>query len=448
MLLAGGVLALALLVAWSCRTTRTSFVPMHASEGTVEISSAEGVGSRPEPMIRVRIARQTKESELAGRGPWLVAVAGSRSGEVMTGPVKVSASKGGIRLTDARGRVRGFGPGTVVYAGPVVGPNDEPGQEIVSVGRTRYPGTLRYHPRPDEGDEVFDVVNVVEIERYIPGVIAKELFPHWSETAFMAQSVAARTFALQRRESARNSDRWYDVDDSQSDQVYAGLTGLRVAIRAAEQTRGVVLTEGGSLSGAYYSSTCGGKPVSAEEVWPSNIPVIRKVGLGEAESSVEATLQKRDVLCESAPLYEWEVARRTSDLSKRIKSWGKKHNNEAGRLGTLRSVEIEQRSPNGRSLIVKLTDTSGRSANLTTEHFRAACNSSQSGVPDVPRVAQVYSGDVSVDVGRRVTRIAGYGSGHGVGMCQYCAEAMAQRGDDWRLLLSTFYPESKLVRIY
>ena len=75
---------------------------MHASEGTVEISSAEGVGSRPEPMIRVRIARQTKESELAGRGPWLVAVAGSRSGEVMTGPVKVSASKGGItQLTRA-----------------------------------------------------------------------------------------------------------------------------------------------------------------------------------------------------------------------------------------------------------------------------------------------------------------------------------------------------------
>lgn len=445
-LLAGGVLALALLVAWSCKTTRTGFVPANHVTNSIEISSVDGVGSRPEPMIRVRIANQTKEIELAGKGPWLVAVAGARSGEVMNGPVTINASSGGIRLTDRGGHVRGFGPGTVVYAGPVVGPRAESGQEIVSVGRTRYPGTLRLHPRADAGDDVFDVVNVVELERYIPGVIAKELLPYWDETAFMAQAVAARTFALSRRESARASGRWYDVDDSTSDQVYGGLTGLRVAVRASEATRGVVLTESGRLAGAYYSSTCGGKPALAEEIWPSDTPAIRKVAFN-AEPATQG-IRQRDVLCDSAPLYEWEIARRTGDLSDRIRAWAKANDHDARKLGTLAKIVVAKRSPNGRALAFELTDTAGKTAIMTAERFRNACNSSQRGLSDVSPIAVLYSGDVTVEVGRRATRFKGHGFGHGVGLCQYCAQAMASRGDDWRKLLGAFYPDAELIRIY
>jgi len=445
-LLAGCALALVVLVAWSCKTTRTGFLPAPHAVGSVEISSVEGVGSRPEPMIRVRIENRTKGIELAGRGPWLIAVAGARSGEVMNGPVRIEASQGGIRLTDRSGRVRGFGPGTVVYAGPVVGPSEKPGQEIVAIGRIRYPGTLRLHPRPDAGDDVFDVVNVVEIERYIPGVIAKELLPHWDETAFMAQAVAARTFALSRRERARSTDRWYDVDDTQVDQVYGGLTGLRVAIRAAEATRGVVLTESGGLAGAYYSSTCGGKPALAEEIWPTNTPAIQNVAYSAELPRDEAV--DREILCDSAPLFEWEVARRTADMSHRIKAWAKKNDHGVRRLGTLSKVSVVRRSPNGRSLVFELTDTTGKSATMTAERFRSACNSSQRGVNDVPTIAMLHSGDVSVEVGPRATRIKGHGFGHGVGLCQYCAQAMAKRGDDWRMLIESFYPDAQLIRIY
>jgi stage II sporulation protein D len=445
-LLAGCALALVLLVAWSCKTTRTGFLPMNHTAGSVDISSIEGVGSRPEPMIRVRIANQSKGIELAGRGPWLIAVAGARSGEVLQGPVMIQASKGGIRLTDRGGSVRGFGPETVVYAGPVVGPNEKSGQEIVSVGRTRYPGTLRLHPRPDVGGDVFDVVSVVEIERYIPGVIAKELLPHWDEKAFMAQAVAARTFALSRRESARSSDRWYDVDDSSFDQVYGGLTGLRVAIRAAEATRGVVLTESGRLAGAYYSSTCGGKPALAEQIWPSNIPAIQNVAFNT--EPIPHNTYGRDVLCDSAPLYEWEIARRTGELGDRIRAWAKKNDHEIRKLGTLSDIVVSQKSANGRALIFVLTDTNRRSATITAERLRAACNSSQRGLSDVSSIAMLHSGDVSFDVGKRVTRVKGNGFGHGVGLCQYCAQAMASRGDDWRLLLESFYPDADLIRIY
>lgn len=444
--LTGGMVALALLVAWSCRTTRSTYIPTHTAPGSIEISSVEGAGARPEPMIRVRIERETKETELSGSGPWLIAVSGSHSGEILEGPVRVNASKGGIRLTDARGNVRGFGPGTSVYAGPVTTPNDRPGEEVVSVDRYRYPGTLRLHPRADVGPDVFDVVNVVEIERYVPGVIAKELYPHWSEDAFRAQSVAARTFALDRREDARAAGRWYDVDDSQMDQVYEGLTGLRVAIHAAEATRGIVLTRRGGLAEAFYSSTCGGKPALPEEVWPPSAPTVRNVALTHTHD--EADPASREILCESAPLYHWQVARRTLELSERVRLWGKSRSHPAARLGLLTKVEVVQRSETGRSLMLELTDVRGERITMTAEHFRAACNSSQPGLPEVTRAARIHSGDVTVEIGQSITRLTGFGSGHGVGMCQYCAEGMAQRGDDWRTLLTTFYPDAQLVRIY
>lgn len=444
----GALLAVAVLVAWSCRTTRSAVVPMTPLSESLDITSAEGTAGRAEPMMRVRIARAAESAKLDGRGPWLIAVEGSRTGEILTGPVTVTSSAGGIRVADGRGRVRGFAPGTTVYAGPVLRSSERTGDEIVSFGGRRYPGTLRL--MPVEGDAArFDAVNVVEIERYIPGVISKELFPHWDEKAFMAQAVAARTFALSRRESARRANKPFDVDDSTMDQVYGGLTGQRVAVRAGEATRGVVLTSGGKLGEAFYSATCGGKPALATEVWPAAprpTAAVRTVGYAPPTPS-EGGLG-REVLCQSAPLYEWQVARRTDELSQRMRAWGKGRGHELGGMGTLAKVEVTQRSTTGRAMWVRVTDTAGKALELSAEHFRNACNAPAEGLGELSQVAVVSSGDVSVQVNRGVTVIKGNGHGHGVGMCQYCAQAMAKRGDDWRVILQSFYPELSIVRIY
>lgn len=449
-MVAGALLAGALLVAWSCRTTRSAIVPVAPLSESLDITSAEGTQSRPEPMMRVRIAREIESAKLDGRGPWLIAVEGARTGEILSGPVTVSASTGGVRVADGQGRVRGFAAGTTVYAGPVLGHTERTGDEIVSFNGMRYPGTLRFVP--DEGAATrFDVVNIVEIERYIPGVIGKELFPHWDEKAFMAQAVAARTFALSRRESARKANRAYDVDDSTVDQVYGGLTGQRVAIRAAEETRGVVLTNAGKLGEAFYSATCGGKPALATEVWPpAPAPAVRTVGYTPPPPPIEPTGfgLSREILCQGAPLFQWEVARKTDELTKRLQAWGKGRKHDLGSIGRLAKVEVTERSTMGRAMWVRVTDSGGKSVTLSAEHFRNACNAPAEGLPEIPTIAMVSSGDVSVEVNRSVTVIRGSGHGHGVGMCQYCAQGMAKRGDDWRVILQSFYPELSITRIY
>jgi len=448
-LLAGALLATALMVAWSCRTTRSGIVPSSSLSESLSITSADGAEARPEPMMRIRIARQVESATIDGRGPWLVAVEGSRTGEILTGPVTISSSSGGIRIADAYERVRGFGPGTPVYVGPVLHQSERTGEEIVNLNKARYPGTLRVLPS-QENPERLDVVNVVEIERYIPGVISKEIFPHWDEKAFMAQAVAARTYALQRRESARKANRPFDVDDSEVDQVYGGLTGQRVALRAAEATRGVVLTNGSRLAEAYYAAICGGHPALAEEIWPPKVstPVVQKVGYTPPAANPASASLSREILCQKSPLYEWEVARRTDELTKRLQAWGRDRSHELGSLGTLAKVDIIDHTQTGRSMTVKVTDSSGKSVTLTAEQFRTAANYATPALKDVPTVARVNSNDFTVEVGRTVTVIDGHGHGHGVGMCQYCMQGMAARGDDFRTILRAFYPQYTIMRIY
>src|SRR4051794_10832832 len=63
----------------------------------------------------------------------------------------------------------------------------------LSINGKPYHGDCRLVP---VGANVFDVVNDVDLESYLKGVLSKELYPYWHEEAFRAQAVVARTYAL------------------------------------------------------------------------------------------------------------------------------------------------------------------------------------------------------------------------------------------------------------
>lgn len=442
----GGLLAVAALIAVSCQSpTRAVNIDAatedRAARANVSVTAAEAASIRDEPVIRVRIIRDAEKTTLDRQGPWVVARAGARRGEIVSGPVRVRASGGGIRLIDRSGRVTGFPPGVAVFAAPHTATT---GSGTVSVEGTTYPGTLRLIPRDDRS--ALDVVNVVDLEDYLPGVISRELVPGWHESAFRVQAVAARTFALERRERARRIGRPFDVESTTTDQVYAGTTGMRVAHDAVNATRGIVLIDGNRLAAAYYSSTCGGRPALAEDIWPSNAGRVTAVALGSAED--EARLS-RAILCQDAPLYTWSVARRNTELAARLAAWAQA-NRVASLAGIRRIADIRATESNaaGRPIRFSITDQRGQQAELTGEQLRIASNFKTAGLADVTRSARVNSNDLTIDVGRSVVRIDGRGFGHGVGMCQYCTQGMARRGDHWRNILAAFYPTYEIRRVY
>jgi peptidoglycan hydrolase-like amidase len=113
--------------------------------------------------------------------------------------------------------------------------------------------------------------------KYLRGI--SEMPRSWSMEALKAQAVAARTYAL----------RWIQANPggsictTQACQVYrassANCNGTynRRWCNAVDATRGVVITYGGSLISAWYSSTSGGYTLSSQEVWGSSRPYAKGI---------------------------------------------------------------------------------------------------------------------------------------------------------------------------
>ena len=131
------------------------------------------------------------------------------------------------------------------------------------------------------------VVNVVELECYLLGVVPSEMCAWYPLDALKAQAIAARTYAL--KNIGRFSSQGFDLTDTASSQVYGGYCSEDPhSTRAVEETTGIVLTYNGDLIDAVYSSTCGGFTECASEAWGHAVPYLR--GIADFDRECNATL--------------------------------------------------------------------------------------------------------------------------------------------------------------
>lgn len=439
-----GFAALVLMMGvWSCQTTPRARQPLPLPQ-----LSAMGAG---EPEVRVRIRQGVQRTVLEGPAQFTVRPLAGTSGveRNLPGALTVTLLEEGIRITDGRETHWGYDGGVeIVSASPAATASAQPVVPLVKVDGTQYSGRIRIVPRSAgtganaEGARL-DVIEVLGIETYVPGVTVSELWGHWALGAFHVQSVAARTYAMQQRERAQRLGRDFDLEATVIDQAYNGWTTHANARQAAAETRGVVLTWQGRLLRAYYSSTCGGRSAGAAEVWPT--------GPG-FEFNLDAPIQayERESVCDTSKFYRWESVRERSELSRRFREWGRVNGNNIRRIGQVETIQVLERNSTGRPVRYVITDDQRRRYELGAEHLRNACNFNVSGLPEIRGMAppRVLSGDVEFEFSGSKVTIRGRGAGHGVGMCQYCAQGMAQRGDYWRVMLNRFYPGARLERMY
>src|SRR5829696_9978237 len=124
-----------------------------------------------------------------------------------------------------------------------------------------------------------NAVNVVGLEQYLQGVVAKEMPSAWPDEALKAQAVAARSYALAHRLSGKPFDLYADVRS----QVYGGVEGEHPRTTAAIQaTKGEVLLWNAKPIDALFHSTSGGATVDAAEVFGKPVPYL--VGVEDPHS--------------------------------------------------------------------------------------------------------------------------------------------------------------------
>lgn len=120
------------------------------------------------------------------------------------------------------------------------------------------------------------VINHVDIEDYIKGVVPSEMPSKWSPEAHKAQAVAARSYALANL--GKRASCGYDLKDTPEDQAYGGASAETANTnQAVDDTHGIVLIYDQKIIPAYYSASAGGKTVSSGDVWTKNLPYLKSV---------------------------------------------------------------------------------------------------------------------------------------------------------------------------
>lgn len=120
------------------------------------------------------------------------------------------------------------------------------------------------------------IINHVDIEDYIRGVVPSEMPSSWCYEAHKAQAIAARSYALAN--IGKRASLGYDLKDTPEDQAYGGASAeSQRTNQAVEDTKGLVLIYDLKIIPAYYSASAGGQTSSASDVWIKNLPYLKSV---------------------------------------------------------------------------------------------------------------------------------------------------------------------------
>ncbi len=120
------------------------------------------------------------------------------------------------------------------------------------------------------------VINDVDLESYLKGVIPSEMPTSWDVEAHKAQAIAARSYALANL--GKRAAKGYDLEDTPRDQAYGGASAENKGTsKAVNDTRGIVLTHNQRIISAFYTASAGGKTRSASAAWGGNVPYLRSV---------------------------------------------------------------------------------------------------------------------------------------------------------------------------
>ena len=279
----------------------------------------------------------------------------------------------------------------------IIEPQDD---GFVWIGDRWYRGKTRLIRQGDS----LTAINHVDLEHYLYSVVGAEAVSSWPIEALKAQAVAARSYALYKRDTSANSI--YDVDTTVSTQVYKGLdTEYTTTHTAVNDTHGQIMTYQDKVILAAFHSSSGGYTENVEDIWTSPLPYLRSVVDYDHES----------------PVFEWQQVIPISKIQELV----------AG-VGKIKGLRTEQITPRGRVITMKVTGDRG--------------STSISG-KDLRKELDLRSTLFRVATDGNNLKIKGRGFGHGLGLSQWGAYYLAKKGVNYHQILVHYYQNANLTRL-
>ena len=306
----------------------------------------------------------------------------------------------------------------------------------------------------------FHIVNIIEVEEYLKGVVPNEMPVSFGLEALKAQSVAARNYVLSPRTKAFDA---FDVVDSVASQVYFGAnTEKPLSNQAVEETEGIVAIYGWDLILAQYCSTSGGYTESFSNAFSDpttkQFPSVSKPYLiakpdmisqqpiDTDEAAEVFYTSKPDSYDMKSPYFRWERNWTKDELQKEIQ------NNLAAQsatgfvnpsfkvgdiLGNIKELKVLRRGESGKIIEMEIV-TDSRNYKIYKELVirRLFTNNGKA----LPSANIAFKQDFDEDGNLTNITAFGGGYGHGVGMSQYGAGFMASElGFSFDKILKHYY---------
>ncbi len=377
-----------------------------------------------EPSLRVALRPRVTEVIVGAQGEVEVTASGRTLYRMTEGSsITLIAAGSGIEVAGADG-----GPF------PQLEFKSRDRSHFITVGGLPYRGSVVAQYR----DGAATVINVVTMEDYLLGVVPVEMGKRRSDefAALEAQAVASRTYALHNRGKFDRSG--YDIRASVSDQAYGGVSRETPdAAKAVVNTRGEVLTYNSLPIAAFFHSTCGEGTASPDEAFRTVTPVAYLRPVSDEDGS--------GYYGDISPHFRWTVTWEGSDLERILRQTVPRVLGiDASEIDMVRDVYVRSLGASGRATEVRIVVSSGeipvfgpdvRSVFARPDGRPLASNA-------VRFTAERQEG--------RVRRLAaeGMGFGHGVGLCQWGAIGRARAGQDYKRILTTYYPGARVERWY
>jgi len=262
---------------------------------------------------------------------------------------------------------------------------------------------------------------VVEMpmEEYIEGVVAGEMNPNWPVEALAAQAIIARTFTMQKIAVAggvphRNAHASTDIEEFQAYSAEDITDKVREAVRI---TRGEVASHNNNFIWAWFNAFAGPRTAQADEGLefeggnPPYIHIVESPGEGiipEEEGSWTA----------SFPLDQ--IRRSVTEVT-------------GSDPGDVQSVGIEETGPSGRVTSFRVNDQI-----ISGPELRLSLGSTE--------MRSTFVEEIDIEGGS--LKMSGTGFGHGVGMCQWGARAMAEAGNSPEEIVDYFYRDINIISLW
>ncbi|MEJ7759684.1 MAG: SpoIID/LytB domain-containing protein [Gemmatimonadaceae bacterium] len=397
---------------------------------------AVSAADRSDQPVRVALAIAARSPKIGGTGSW--AIYNRNSANLVTRGTAGTT----MRVERRNGQlvaIREDGSVTSRFTGPLIVRAATPGTFLTHEGK-RYRGEFVITPSAD----AILVVNRLGVESYLRGVVPLEIGNRIAgeEAAVEAQAVAARSYSYIKMAEA--GSRAFDMYSSVQDQVYGGADAEKpMADAAVATTANMVLRYGGRIVNTPYSSTCGGSTAAVQEVWWRESP---KPHLQPVSDRVPGSDK---FYCDASPRFRWTSTFEKSELKETLEKYLGQYtrgaepsvapNPTAPRVsvGTVRSSRVEGRTASDRVSTLSV-QTSGGNYALRGNDIRFVLRTPTGTILN----STYFTAETTIDGSGEVSRLTlrGGGYGHGIGMCQWGAIGRARAGQDYRTILTTYYP--------